>query len=1325
MASNLGNGVSYAFDPTGFNYDEVIFQKGKPPLDSEMNLMQELQNAIAQKGLSNLPSGWISLYPYYTSRTLANGFYTQNPTGARPEFALINGKVVLVTNTNTQTDNANLIYLGEPPQTGNRVNGVFLEMWRSLLDPNTIGNPAVKPDPETIIDTFRDIFMHDTNNGWVCGDNGLILGTQNGGESWNIQSIETQRQLNGIHFVSSTLGWVVGNNGVMARSSSGGQKWTLLTEASVENLKSVFAISQLTAWAVGDAGTILKTTNGVSFVPKSSGVTTNLNKVYFLNASVGWVVGESGLILKTVNGGETWGIAASGTSENLNSIFFYDLNFGFAVGDNGTILRSSDGGASWVSQSGNIKGGSTTEDLKDVNMVPTLDRQVLNEEVSSQLGPYGVSFTTLNKPITVGDGLGTVTLDPLDVEVRVDGTRALVDSINGNSGFVLLNTPPGSSAVTKVSYNYRSDSAVFEGKAWIVGTTGRIFDTTNIGQTWRGDATTLGYDFYAASFVTQQMGWICGAESKIYATTDGITWEPQSSDVFPHQSQRVYFEGNRDSSSYIPEETIHPDAKIETTKRVQVQYRIRVLEAADADAHPEAGLSSSVYGQGPNDAGSFAYENMGPINGDYGCWRAKCLNTVDDYCYAIPMAFVNRRNSGPYHSYSNPNGEHRKLVSVRPDLLLATSVVDSDIMDVRRKVNFSDTKFLQETFDALSSNNLKTNFGHTSTTYGVWYGTELLQTDRIGGNTNDGGSTTSGSITDILAGKFSSESSLTLIPSDVSAGSSIPPPEILTANFQGIFHTDPSHFKAYYEASSALNGKPVPGNFTGLGSSTVTFTFDNTVATTVTNPGELTQYVIQGDFISDSSESLNYTPYDPKLVKNYASSSQAFYYQGVLDTVDSKVLESWDSGIPSYQNYSSVYSAKDVSDTTQKYRASPVELHAFIRVSDTTSDPELTGGVTHVLSGTNLRIKSAIYPNGTGDVPYNIFTIRKIYNVTSGFSHRIQSLTFSTPDLVIQPVAGYEFVKGTILEITAAVQSAASAINTRNGAAVNFDARLKKIDRFTKSDMTVSIGNDVFYLNAKILGWSTTETASSLTQAICWDGAGSMQQATITRVADNEITLSVSDAAIQLLIQETALTYEGAGSGILISYNRIPLQCQTLPPTLTIEPVSSPSFMYVSNLGSGGGTAGEPYEIPLEHIPVNSSSIDNDNLFNNLIHMQLANYLIDSGFVQLPVTIPGNFSGKEFTLSSPTTDNLSRSFYSHCSCELKFRAEGLQKTVPRKIYLPMIAKVKNSSLFMSGEYVLIIFSRPSITDKENITGYFTGGNCSISVYRLPNRPINR
>jgi len=1325
MTTNLGSGVSYVNDDQGYNYDMVVFQKGKPPLDSELNLAQELQNIIAQRNLRSLPSGWLTLYPPYANRslapsttsTLANKFYTQNPTGAKPEFALVNGQVVYVTNTASTSDNANLIDLGAPPSTGNRVNGVFLEAWRALLDPS---NNLNKPDPTTVIDTFNEMYMLDSNNGWLCGTNGLILRTSNGGVTWPVISIDTKRQLNGIHFYDSSMGWVVGDNGVMARSSSGGATWYMIPSVTIVNLFSVHAVSQNVVWVVGEDGTILKASNGVTFIPVTSGVTYNLNKVYFTDINNGWIVGDGGTILRTKNGGVSWTLATSGVTTNLNSVYFYNVNFGFAVGDGGVILRSSDGGVTWINQSANVVGGAITNNLYDVNLFPQLDEPVVDEEVSSQLGATGTTFTTMHNPITGSDRKGVITNNPADVVVTVNGLPVTVLQVVGSTGKVTLATAPGLGAVTKISYFYQFNCAVFQGKAWIVGQTGTVLYTDDIGSTWTPQTNGIpGYDLMAVSFISQTTGWLCGAQSVIRNTgNSGSTWTTQTSDVFSRQVQRVFGEGNVLTSIFLDDDSIHPDVNIETTDRVQVQYRIRVVEAVDPISNPEAGLSSSIMGRGPNLTGSFPYENMGPINGDYGCWRAKCLNTVDGYCYAIPMYFVGRRNTTAYNS-TNLNGQHIKnsTTSVRPDLLLATNVVASDILDVRHKVVIPSTEELfTRTFDALSANTLQTNLGRD----GIQYGSELLKVDTLN----------STALAQAASGTFGSGSTVYASDTTVTDLVNLPTTSLwhqpLITTSPGIFHPDPSFYNPVYISTTdttTLNERRVPGQFLNLGTSTASFVFNANALTSTINPNLDTGYVIRGKFISDSTSALTYVPSNPQLVTNVNSgATQAYIYQGVLND-SSRIIESWDSGISGFTNYALAYAALSPDTTSQINRASSVEVHQFVKVSN-----------SNLISGNLVIGNTIVADSDSSSLPYRIFTIREIYNRTSGFAHRISNITNpgSSP-IVITPLAGYEFITGTILEVTASVVSSSSFDNIRNGAVATFDSRLRSVGGFTQSTtnkiFTSGSSYTISYTDAIILGWSTTAMASGFDQTVCWDSVG-MKQVSAVRSTDLktvQLTGSLTgDATMQLLIQKTSLDFNSSGDTLNVGYRYNPYQGQPLSPTLTVEPLTAATSVYVSTAGSGGGTESEPYDLPIEQIPVNDLTLTTDQIFSNFIQMKFSNFMVDKGFVQMPAIIPGNFYGSTITLSSPSQDALGRTFYSACSRELKFQAEGLQIPAPRKVYVPILARVASAnSLYMAGEYVLLVFSRPVLTETENMTGYFSGGKCSISVYRLPNKPISR
>jgi photosystem II stability/assembly factor-like uncharacterized protein len=1341
MANNLGTGVSYVYDEEGYNYDTVVFQKGKPPLDSELNLSQDLINGLRGKQTISLPSGWVSYYPLYTNMALENGFYTQNPTGAKPEYALVNGNVIHFTNTGSpqdanagKQDNANFVDLGTPPVNGNIVDGVILEVWRALLSPSSSTN---KPDPTTVIDGLSSIFMYDSNNGWICGNNGLVLGTTNGGQTWSVLFIDTKRNLNGIFFATQAIGWVVGDNGIIARTSTSGSRWTLLTTGTSENLKSVHAISQLIAWAVGASGTILKTVNGINWTSQISGVISDLNKVHFHDQLVGWAVGTNGTILKTTDGGSNWMLQSSGTTQTLNSVYFYDLNYGFAVGNNGTILRSSDGGACWVSQSGNIFTGSsyttTSEDLNDIAMVPTLDREEDDEEVSSQLGVSGKTFTVFHKPITKGDGNGTTTNDPSDVTVTVNGIPVLVDSVVGASGSVTLNLAPGPNAVTKISYYYKDDTAVFEGKAWIVGTNGSIFYTETIGAQWIPQTSGTDYDLLSASFINQSIGWVSGINSVIKNTTDGgTTWLSQQSDQFSRQIQRVFFEGNVQSTLFLTDNSIHPDVNIETTKRVQIQYRTRIISGADPASNPEAGLSSSILGQGPNASGSYPYENMGQINGDYGCWRAKCLNTVDGYVYAIPMFFINRRNSSAYDPQTNPNGSHQKnTVIVRPDLLTATNIVESDILDVRRRIVVpSITRLLTTYLDDLMNNSLKTNF-YLSNVGGDRYGVELLQTDRIGGLDSNGGTLIPNiTLAGVVAGNLSSQVTPFQVSEDFSATDTLPVQYSLDAPENGIFSTKFSHFKAIYitgPSSSYLN-KPIPGIFSGQGTSRITFTFDTAAITTIEDPS-LISYRISADGVQPGTTALTYVPSDPKLVKNFSGSGdQSYFYQGVLETMDSKVIESWAStSAAGYTNYVLAYTAKDNSDTDQRNKASTVEVHQFIKISNSGSS-------------STLAISPSVYSD-TQDVPYLIYTIKRINNITAGFSHKLSDMDVLVSPITVTAATGYDFIDGAIVEIVAMALANAGDANIRNGATVNFNPELKKVSRFSASVIAIATPLSPSFSftvsDGEIIGCSTTETSSSLNQPICFVDSHMHQITVDSGFGTSSITVTdlnwvpSTTVYIQLLVNQTTLPNPDDASvtpdGLLISYNYVPPQCQTnLPSTLSVSPVITPPIMYVSNLGSGGGTEGQPYLTPLQHIPIADPTIIGDSIFSNLDPLQFANFTVESGFIQLPVYVPGSF-GDIITFSVAAIDKVPRSYYSVASKEVIFQSEGLQLALPRKVFFATVARVNDPSnrIYMHGEYVILIFSRGVISETENQTGYYAGGNCSISIYRLPNRPISR
>ena len=130
--------------------------------------------------------------------------------------------------------------------------------------------------------------------------------------------------------------------------------------------------------------------------------------------------------------------------------------------------------------------------------------------------------------------------------------------------------------------------------------------------------------------------------------------DPAPPAIAPGKPQRgsVWKFGNAEGGfSFLPDGIVDPDLNFETTRRVQVQYRIRVVQSVNIATYPDGFDPSLVFAQGMLSIPSTVpFTNMRTTLEDPGLWRAgtgdpSTFGTVDGYVYAIPMTGVFRRNS--------------------------------------------------------------------------------------------------------------------------------------------------------------------------------------------------------------------------------------------------------------------------------------------------------------------------------------------------------------------------------------------------------------------------------------------------------------------------------------------------------------------------------------------------------------------------------------------------------------------------------------------------------------------------------------------------------
>jgi len=216
-------------------------------------------------------------------------------------------------------------------------------------------------------DKIRSIFFTDSLNGWIAlfewtpFRHGSVYHTTDGGNTWYVQLSVVDYALLSLFFTDNLHGWVVGTNGIAFKTTNGGNTWQqMFIETYGGWLFSVRFINDNIGWVAGDVfGQIPKTTNSGSYwFAQYIPTYYYLVDIFFIDEFYGWGVGQSGVIVTTTNGGSIWSTQSSGVTIELRDVHFIKDNKGWVAGLGGIILYSDNGGVSWYQQNSN-----TTNDL--------------------------------------------------------------------------------------------------------------------------------------------------------------------------------------------------------------------------------------------------------------------------------------------------------------------------------------------------------------------------------------------------------------------------------------------------------------------------------------------------------------------------------------------------------------------------------------------------------------------------------------------------------------------------------------------------------------------------------------------------------------------------------------------------------------------------------------------------------------------------------------------------------------------------------------------------------------------------------------------------
>ena len=175
---------------------------------------------------------------------------------------------------------------------------------------------------------YLGIYFLPTNSnvGWVCGYNGAVLRTRDGGKTWRGSVVSNAPQLESIIFLNDNVGYCSGTNqfspgaGGVYKSTDGGASWFEITPL-------VFVGGQLQRASVWGCN--------------------------FYNERVGLVVGggcsgEMQMFFRTDDGGASWSLYTSSyPNSGLSHPRMQDPNGKCYASSSGAIWRSDDGGRTW------------------------------------------------------------------------------------------------------------------------------------------------------------------------------------------------------------------------------------------------------------------------------------------------------------------------------------------------------------------------------------------------------------------------------------------------------------------------------------------------------------------------------------------------------------------------------------------------------------------------------------------------------------------------------------------------------------------------------------------------------------------------------------------------------------------------------------------------------------------------------------------------------------------------------------------------------------------------------------------------------------------
>ncbi|RKZ31870.1 hypothetical protein DRQ36_00570 [bacterium] len=417
-------------------------------------------------------------------------------------------------------------------------------------------------------------FYFTSSKGIMVGERGMLYISSDNGENWSDVFPAGVRDGDLYDIIYPATGednplFICGNEGVLLRSENGGDSWEYIDLYIGEFFDSLAVVdSGVTTWfydttlyvtqdqitfyggyaptedliyllgdTVGSGDTLLffrSMDGGDSGSWEMYPFVGHFADMYFFDETNGIMVGDGGYVY-TISVAEssisTASLANVGSGRDLMEIEFTDATIGWAIGTGGTVAKTTDGGSVWSLVDVDITG-----DITDIGFFDETEGWVVGDDVSRGTGAIKVTH----------DGGETWSFRSYGLGISLYGVHFVSSSegwVVGKSGRIAHTTDGGAMWIHQDANTDKTFQDVYfadENLGWVVGfsvqlpvdTFATILYTENGGELWTAVDSLDGYRLNKVELADENTGWAIGNEGLILRTEDGgLTWSPQEAGV--------------------------------------------------------------------------------------------------------------------------------------------------------------------------------------------------------------------------------------------------------------------------------------------------------------------------------------------------------------------------------------------------------------------------------------------------------------------------------------------------------------------------------------------------------------------------------------------------------------------------------------------------------------------------------------------------------------------------------------------------------------------------------------------------------------------------